>query len=90
MTPEPDGYTRLTITLPTQLATALRGLAERGRIPSVSGYLAESAERRLGLQEWHERWEARMAESGAPEITPEAMAWAEGLAQRAKRATDAA
>jgi Arc/MetJ-type ribon-helix-helix transcriptional regulator len=55
--------TRITVTLPDDVARQIQKLADENRIPSVSGFLAEAAAEKLTVRERSRRWlDDRLAE----------------------------
>ncbi|MCY0924180.1 hypothetical protein OS965_39795 [Streptomyces sp. H27-G5] len=84
---------RVTITLSEESASALRKLADAGQIESVSSYVAEAVEDRLGRQERAARIISRWAsetEEQAPTDWAEALEWARRTAHKDEAARGAA
>ncbi|MGW7196128.1 ribbon-helix-helix protein, CopG family [Streptomyces chryseus] len=76
---------RVTITIPAESAAALRRLAKEKRIESVSAYVTEAVEERLGREERAQRiiegWAAEVERAGVEEWA-EAVEWARASDRR--------
>ncbi|OEJ23748.1 hypothetical protein AR457_03800 [Streptomyces agglomeratus] len=76
---------RVTITIPAESAAALRRLAKEKRIESVSAYVTEAVEERLGREERAQRiiegWAAEV-ERTSTEQWAEAVEWARASDRR--------
>ncbi|MFD7282426.1 ribbon-helix-helix protein, CopG family [Streptomyces sp. NPDC059862] len=84
---------RVTVSLPADKAAALQQLAKDGRIESVSAYVSEAVEERMGREERAQRiiegW-AHEAEQQDPQAWEQALAWARQSDQRGQHVGGAA
>ncbi len=84
---------RVTITIPADSAAMLRKLAQEKRIESVSAYVTEAVEERLGREERARRiiegWAAEV-ERASPKEWARALEWAQSSDRRGNNAGAAA
>ncbi len=72
-----SGYDRLAVTMPRRLSRRLREMAESGEIPSISSFVAQAVEEKLGEDDLKAMLAEILEESGPP--TPEEQAWADDI-----------